>query len=176
MQRQKSSGKNHVARNGARKPPAPAAQTARGAADRLYRSAAECVRQRERYVRLVEAGAPDPEQHATLRVACLCDELLFDSAGAYERIVTAEAPNRDEDWCQKANALWHACREYERRHRNCDESSRQLSSHKLDKLRELALEYDLEASALLALKLATAAYVKTCPEAELEKRPQSFVA
>jgi hypothetical protein len=176
MQRQKSSRKNHVARNGVRKTPAPAAETARSAADRLYRSAAECVRQRERYARVVEAGAPDPEQQATLRVACLCDELLFDSARAYERIVTAEAPNRDEDWCQKANALWHACREYERRHRNCDESSRQLNSHKLDKLRELALEYDFEASALLALKLATAAFVKACPEAELEKRPQSYVA
>ncbi|HSA57690.1 MAG TPA: hypothetical protein VLE53_18395 [Gemmatimonadaceae bacterium] len=152
------------------------AESARGAADRLFRAAAECIRQRERFSRVVEVGTHDAEQQAALRVACLCDELLFESARAYEQTVTAEASHRDEDWCQKANALWHACREYERRHRNCDESSKQLGSHKLHKLRELALEYDFEASALLALKLATAAYAKTCPEAQLDKHPQTYVA
>ena len=151
-------------------------ESARGLADRLFRASAECIRQRERFARLVEVGTHDAEQQAALRVACLCDELLFESARAYEQTVTAEASHRDEDWCQKANALWHACREYKRRHRNCDESSKQLGSHKLHKLKELALEYDLEASALLALKLATAAYAKACPEAQLDKHPQTYVA
>lgn len=181
MQRQKS----RAARNGIRstvkaekseKSDPSYVETARGVADRLFRTAAECIRQRERFACLVDVGTHDSEQHAALRVACLCDELLFESARAYEQTVTAEASHRDEDWCQKANALWHACREYERRHRNCDESSKQLGSHKLHKLRELALEYDLEASALLALKLATASYAKACPEAQLDKHPQTYLA
>jgi hypothetical protein len=152
------------------------AETARGTADRLYRSASECIRQRERYSRLVAAGTHDEEQRAALRVACLCDELLFASAREYERAVASQTSERDGEWWHKANALWHAIREYERRHRNCDESSRQLMSHKANKLQELALEYDLEASALLALKLALATYRKACPDCELEDRPQSFVA
>lgn len=150
--------------------------SARGAADRLYRAAAECVRQRERYARLVAASVHDSEQQAALRVACLCDELLMEGAQGYERTLTAEASHRDEEWYQKANGLWHACREYQRRHRRCDESSRQVLPRKPQKLTELALEYDLEASALLALRLALAAYRKTCPDCALEDRPQTFVA
>lgn len=151
-------------------------ESARGAADRLYRAAAECARQRERYSRLVAAAVHEAEQQAALRVACLCDELLIDSAHAYERTLTAEASHRDEDWYQRANALWHACREYQRRHRRCDESSRQLLPRKPQKFTELAMEYDLEASALLALRLAVAAYRKACPDCELEDRPQTYVA
>jgi hypothetical protein len=90
-------------------------------------------------------------------------------------VSTSELQN-GEEWWHKANTLWHACREYQRRHRNCDESSRQLNSHKAHKLQELALEYEIEASALLALKLSLASFRKICPECELEERPQSFVA
>lgn len=187
MQRQKSRasrtgasnashGASKASANGKATGEATFVESARGAADRLYRTAAECIRQRERYARLVEAGAHDAEQQAALRVACLCDEVLFDSAAAYEKTLTAEASHRDEDWCQKANALWHACREYERRHRNCDDCSRQLTPRKPHKLKELTLEYDLEASALLALKLALAAYRKACPDSELDERPQTYVA
>jgi hypothetical protein len=52
-----------------RQEPAP---SVRDSANRLYRTALECVRQRERYSRLVEAGAHEFEQQAALRVACLC--------------------------------------------------------------------------------------------------------
>ena len=149
---------------------------ARDAADRLYRAASESVRQRERYARLVEAGATDSEQQAVLRVACLCDEILGESVSGYEKVITAEPAKAENDWCHTANALWHASREYSRRHHNCNESSRQLSSRKPDKFRELALEYDLEASALLALRLALAAYRKVCPSCALEDRQQTFVA
>lgn len=150
--------------------------TARGTADRLFRLATECARQRERYSRLVAAGAHEDEQLAALRVACLCDDQLFACAKAYEQMAQASSPQRTDDWWHTANQLWHACREYQRRHRNCDERSRQLLSHKADKLKELALEYDLEASALLALKMATSAYRKGCPDCDMDRSPQTFVA
>lgn len=172
MQRQKQ----RAATKGRRKPQAAFADSARGTADRLYRSSSESIRQRERYSRLVAAGTHDAEQLAALKVACLCDELLFASGRAYEQVASAETGFGDEEWRHKANTLWHTCREYERRHRNCDEDSRQFSSHKPGKLTELALEYDFEASALLALKLAVATYRKACPDSELEDRPQTFVA
>lgn len=150
--------------------------SARVSADRLYRTASECVRHRERYARLVEAGADEAEQHDALRMACLCDEILLTGVRAYETAAAPEAVKTEDEWWHKANGLWHAAREYQRRHHNCDESSRKLGSRKPGKLKELALEFDLEASALLALRLALAAYRKVCPECELEDRPQSFVA
>jgi hypothetical protein len=52
------------------------AETPRGTADRMFRSAMECIRQRERYARLVASGAHDSEQLSALRVAALCDEIL----------------------------------------------------------------------------------------------------
>jgi len=148
----------------------------RDSANRLYRTALECVRQRERYSRLVEAGAHEFEQQAALRVACLCDDILLDSVRAYEKAVANEPSKSDDDWWHKANSLWHACREYQRRHHNCEESARQLTSRKPGKFGELTLAFDLEASALLATRLAMAAYRKVSPGAELDDRPQSFVA
>jgi hypothetical protein len=168
---------NHsVVRNADTKREKRDANVPRDAGDRLYRAASESVRQRERYARLVESAASEEEQQAVLRVACLCDEVLGESMSAYEKVVTAESAKPESDWSHHANALWHASREYARRHHNCDESSRQLSSRKPDKFRQLALEYDLEASALLALRLSLAEYRKVCPNCALEDRQQSFVA
>jgi hypothetical protein len=167
----------HAARNGTRqREKTTAPPSGRAAADRLYRTATECVRHRERYARLVDSGADEIEQRDALRVACLCDEIMLASIRAYEKATGAETAKAEDDLWHKANALWHASREYQRRHHNCDESSRQLSSRKPGKLKELALEFDLEASALLALRLALASYRKVCPECELEERPQSYVA
>jgi hypothetical protein len=148
----------------------------RGTADRLYRAASECLHQRERYARMVDAGTHQAEQRAALRVACLCDELMFESARTYADAVKGETTGRDGEWWHKANALWHACREYERRHQDCDERSKQLGARRAGRLEQLALQYDLEASALLALRLAVQAYRKACPEAELADRPQTIVA
>lgn len=151
-------------------------QSVRGTADRLYRASAECLRQRERYARLVDAGTSEEEQRAALRVACLCDELLFEGARVYADAVKDAATGRDGEWWHKANALWHACREYERRHLDCEERSKQLGARRAGRLEQLTLQYDLEASALLALRLAVQAYRKTCPECELADRPQTIVA
>jgi hypothetical protein len=140
----------------------------------MFRSAMECIRQRERYARLVGSGAHDLEQLSALRVTAVCDDILTETMVSYEKLAV-EATRGDDEWRRQANALWHACREYRRRAQSADpgELSRPGRSAKLQKL---AMEYDLEASTLLALKLALGGFRQICPDCELETRPQSFVA
>lgn len=142
-------------------------------ADALYRAADECVRQRERYSRLVEAGADDTEQDSAFSMACLCDRSLAAALQAYERAASEPASHGDEDWWHRANGLWHSAREYARRHQGCDDASRTLRRHSPETLGALALEYDLEASAVLALRHAAQGYCKVRPQAALNGRPQA---
>ena len=151
-------------------------ETPRSQADRLYRAASECVRQRKRYAKLVEAGVQEEEQQAALRIACICDEVLTQSMAAYAAIAANAAVHRNEEWWHKANALWQASREYDRRHRDCDQQSKRFAAHSPKELAELAMEYDLEASALLALQHAAIAFRKAVPEAELESPNPARVA
>lgn len=151
-------------------------ETPRTQADRLYRAAAECVRQRKRYAKLVEAGVQEEEQQGALKIACICDEVLTQSSAAYEAIVAQATVNRNEEWWHKANALWQASREYDRRHRDCDSHSKKFETHSRKELVELAMEYDLEASALLALQHAAIAFRKTVPDADLEPSNPARVA
>jgi hypothetical protein len=146
-------------------------ETPRTQADRLYRAVTECVRQRKRYAKLVEAGVTEEEQQGALKIACICDEVLTQSAAAYETIAADAAIHRSEEWWHKANALWQASREYDRRHRDCDQHSKTFATHSRKELVELAMEYDLEASALLALQQAATAFRKTVPDADLEPSP-----
>ncbi|HEX4936558.1 MAG TPA: hypothetical protein VFV33_25430, partial [Gemmatimonadaceae bacterium] len=106
-----------------------AVETPRSHADRMFRAAQECIRQRQRYARLVDHGAHDDEQQGALRIACICDEVLAASATSYEAVTAAMSPHRDEEWWHKANSLWHAAREYSRRHRGCDQTSKKLTNH-----------------------------------------------
>lgn len=145
----------------------PAILGPRWPADRLYRAAAECVRQRQRYAALVEAGAHDVEQQAALQIAKLCDEVLKEAISGYEG-APSNGTSKDADWYKKAILLWQASREYERRHGASDHRTRNLGSHSRDGLKKLAMEYDLEASALLALQHAVSAYRKLVPEAHIE--------
>lgn len=143
----------------------PAIAGPRAPADRLYRATAECVRQRQRYSALVEAGASDEEQRAALKVASLCDTILTGNIAAFEA-ASANGLSKEEDWYRKAILVWQASREYERRHNATDVSTRKLGGP--EGLSNLALEYDLEASALLALQHALSSYRKTVPEAHIE--------
>jgi hypothetical protein len=149
------------------------AETPRGTADRMFRAAMECIRQRERYARLVASGAHDVEQQAASRVAVVCDEILDEAVAAYEKHA-AEPSRGDDEWRRQANALWHASREYRRRPATSNPSAG--TPAKGGSLQKLAMEYDLEASALLALKLALGGFRQICPDCELESRPQTFVA
>ena len=134
----------------------------RACADALYRSAMECVRQHDRIAKL----SPDEVEleRKTLESLChTCDGSLNELADAY-RTAAGEAQSSDENWWHKANALWHASREYTRRHAGCDALFKGVSAkHSPEKLAGMQMEYELEASALLALRHAADAYQKARP-------------
>jgi hypothetical protein len=136
-------------------------------ADHLFRTAAECCRQHERYAHLSERDMEEVELNGAFEQVCLCDRLLSEAAAAYEKAAARVHPDGDdEDWWRKANALWMASREYDRRHAGCDHAGRRLTSRRsAGKFGELQMEYELAASALLSLKQAVDAYRKARPEA-----------
>ena len=139
----------------------------RSRADALYRAAVECCRQHDRSARLSSSSPEEPElEHRQLDAMCrMCDGSLSEIADEYNSAAASLHPAEDEAWWHKANALWHASREYARRHAGCDELSRKVSTrHDADRLGAMQLEYELEASALLALRHASEAYRRTRPE------------
>ena len=92
------------------------------------------------------------------------DGSLAELSEAYVESAGSVHPDRDESWWHKANALWHASREYARRHAGCNDLAKRLSAkHDPEKLSAMQMEYELEASALLALRHAADAYLKTRP-------------
>jgi hypothetical protein len=135
-------------------------------ADILFRSAAECCRQHRRYGRLVEMETDEAEQIAALRLVGASDEQLAEAMSAYEASCMKVNGERQDEWWRKANNLWHACREYARRHSLSDRASGEFRAHDATKLASLEVEYELEASALLALQHAVDAYRKLRPEAD----------
>lgn len=138
-------------------------------ADTLFRSAVETCRQHRRYAALVERGVREGEQRSALKLATFCDTLLVDAIASYEKCGARVQGLDAEAWWHKANALWHHAREYERRHQVTERASRLLNAqHDPQMLGELALEYDLEASALLFLQQAIDGYRKARPEAEIK--------
>ncbi len=150
----------------------PAITSPRAISDRLYRAAFEAVRQRQRYAALVDAGALDDEQAAALRLASACDEHLLGSIASFEHFASnGGAVHRNEEWYRKGTSLWQASRDYERRHAHGNEKSKRLSAHTAAQLGALAMEFDLEASALLALQHALTAYSKIAPDAQLSFAP-----
>jgi hypothetical protein len=136
-------------------------------ADALFRTAVECCRQHERYARLVDIGALDAEQKAAQQAVCTADATLAEMTAGYEKAASRTHPEGHECW-HKANLLWHASREFARRSRSCDLGSRRMGErddHSTARLGELTLDYDLYASALLALRHATESYKKARPTA-----------
>lgn len=155
-----------AARRQPENPPVDPLHVVRVRADALYRAAVECCRQHDRSAKLVSA-ADEPElEHDHLEALCrMCDGSLVEMADAYTAAAGDVHPERDEAWWHKANSLWHASREYARRHAGCDDLSRRVSArHHPEDLGAMQLEYELEASALLALRHAAEAYRRTRPE------------
>jgi hypothetical protein len=138
----------------------------RNRADALYRAAIECCRQHDRAARLHQGTAEPELEHRHMDALCaMCDGSLSEMSAAYEAAAANVHPDRDEAWWHKANSMWHASREYARRHAGCDTLARRLSGkHDPKQLAGMQLEYELEASALLALRHAADAYCKTRPE------------
>ncbi len=139
------------------------ARPLRDAADAVFRSAAECCRQHERLARVLELACSDAELSGVAEVVALCDKVLAKHTDAYELAAQAGRGREEEGWWHAANTLWLASREYRRRQAGCDDASAKLNRHTRAKLGELTLEYELEASAMLALQHAVQAYEKVRP-------------
>jgi len=106
------------------------------------------------------------EQRAALRLVAASDEQLAEAGSAYESSCMIVNGERTDEWWHKANNLWHACREYARRHSLSDRASGEFRAHGAAKFASLGVEYELEASALLALQHAVDAYRKLRPAAD----------
>ena len=139
----------------------------RDAADAMYRAAAECCHQHDRVSRVHGKSDVGDEELAAASKACQhCDDSLKRFSAAYQEAAAAVKPSgKDEGWWHRANALWLASREYLRRHSFTDRASRDLKTHDSAQLEQLQTEFELEASALLGLRHAAAAYEKDRPTA-----------
>ena len=136
----------------------------RARADALYRGVLECCRQHDRAAKL--SGTDEPElEHRHLDALCaMCDGSVAELATEYMQAAQNVHPDHDAAWWHKAYSLWHASREYERRHAGCDDLAKRLTAKRsADKLTAMQMEYELEASALLALRHAADAYLRTRP-------------
>jgi hypothetical protein len=138
----------------------------RDAADALFRAALECCHQHDRGSR-VHAKSAVPEEVDAAQQACeQCDEVLETLATAYQQTAAAVHPTGDDEgWWHRANALWLASKEYLRRNGGCDAASREFKQHDAERFGALHMEFELEASALLALKHAAEAYKQDRPSA-----------
>jgi hypothetical protein len=102
---------------------------------------------------------------AAQRACRECDEVLGDLVAVYEQTAKVVPTGADAGWWHRANALWLASREYLRRTGGCETSSKDLKAHSPGRLNALHTEYELEASALLALRHAAEAYKRDRPSA-----------
>lgn len=93
-----------------------------------------------------------------------CDLALAECVVTYEKRCGKTPVSDDADVHTRANALWLAARDYLRRHSSAEKASAQLRQHDVEKLTDLQMEYELMASALLALKQATSAYLTLRPD------------
>ena len=135
-------------------------------ADALYRAAIECCRQHDRAAKL-HRGLDEPElEHKHVDALCaMSDSSLIEMSDAYEGAAAEVHLEGDEEWWHRANGLWHASREYSRHRADCDDMGKKVSSrHSADQLGSMHMEYELAASALLAMRHAADAYRKTRPD------------
>ena len=141
--------------------------SARDAADALYRAAMECCHQHDRVSRITAKSDVDDELKSVQKVCEDCDKALKSMTQSYEKTAADVRPEGDDEkWWRTANGLWLASREYLRRHGGCEEATRELKEHGPDRLNVLQTEYELEASALLALRQAAEAYHRVRPAAK----------
>lgn len=135
-------------------------------ADSLLRAAAECARQHERLGRCLERGCSDVELRHIAALTELTDAHLAAMTEQYETAATAAPAGKETPWWHAANSLWHASREYTRRLAGTDRVTRLLGKHSKEKLTQLTMEYELERSALIALKQSVTTYRGLRPDAE----------
>lgn len=132
--------------------------------DALARTASETCRQHERLARLNALSVAKSELGAAQAMVDNIDLALAECVRDFEKTCAKATISDDAGIRQAANAMWLAAREYLRRHSIAEKASRQLTQHDVEKLGDLQLEYELEASALLGLKHAMSTYQKSRPE------------
>jgi hypothetical protein len=143
-----------------------ASATLTDAADALFRSAIEACRQHERVARCSGRGCSDDELKEMAELCDLGHRHLAARTVAWEKAAGEGRGESVDTFWHAANNLWHASREYARRHHSCDKMTTSVSRRSTDALGALTLEYELEASALLALRQAVAGYRKLRVDAE----------
>jgi hypothetical protein len=136
----------------------PSAHPVKDAGDALHRAAQECCHQHERIGALIKLEADDQEFAAAWEMADLAEAQLVARTAAYEEIAAAGRGAEPEDWWHRANALWMACREYARRYAASADAASRRKRHTAAEFSEIAVEYELEVSARMAVKQALKAY------------------
>ena len=135
------------------------------AADAMFRAAEECCQQQGRLSRVLELACGEKELEAVIAVSVLCAKVLDESVTRYTSLSASSHEGLLEECWHAANSLWHASREYARRHQSCNVKSALRSRHTATQLGELAVEYELKASAVLALRYAVEEYARKRPQA-----------
>jgi hypothetical protein len=157
MVKSNRAGAARSARRAEGREPTPA-EKLRFRADALYRAACECSHQHERAARLAFETAVGGERKLAEQMCGMANQALGEMASAYERASARYATTAHEPWWRKANILWLAAREYQLHHQDCDRATNDLSQPDAGLLGELQVEYELAASALLAMRQAADAY------------------
>ncbi len=140
-------------------------QTPLAVADALARTAVETCRQHERLSNLMHLRVGQSELQGAHALVDTCDLALAECVRFFEKACATVPASDDVEVRQKANGLWLAAREYLRRHSIAEKASHQLAQHSVETLNDLHFEYELVASAILALKQSSGAYAKLRPEA-----------
>ncbi|MEN9508725.1 MAG: hypothetical protein RLZZ621_1288 [Gemmatimonadota bacterium] len=134
--------------------------------DALARTATETCRQHERLSRLMDLAVSPSELEAAHAMVDTIDLALAETVKDFERYCGNGTGSDIADVRAAANALWLAAREYLRRHSIAEKASRQIAQRDEQTFGDLHFDYELEASALLGLKQAGAAYQKLRPESK----------
>jgi hypothetical protein len=138
----------------------------RAKADGLFRIAQECIRQQDRCAHLGALSCSQTEKRVSQSAARHSIEALATMLESYEKSSsTLKVDAAEEAWWRKANAIWMAAREFARRHSGTDAAAKNLEAPDAGRFGELAVDFELEASALLALRQAADAYRQVRPEA-----------
>jgi hypothetical protein len=138
----------------------------RAKADGLFRIATECIRQQDRCAHLGSLSCSQGEKRLAQSAARHAIEALATMLEQYSKAsASLKVDGADEAWWRKANAVWMAAREFARRHSGTDAASKDLDAPDAGRFGELAVDFELEASALLALRQSTEAYSQVRPEA-----------
>lgn len=136
------------------------------AADALFRSAVEACRQHERVARVSDRGCSEDELRELAEVCEIGHRHLAARTDAWEKAAGEGQGKNDAGFWHAANTLWHASREYARRHHSCDALNTKTRNRSTDAFGALTMEYELEASALLALSHAVSGYRKLRSDVE----------